>query len=60
MLTVSGLNVFHSNLQVVWDLSFRVNKGELVTMIGPNGAGQDYYGRDNRGDQPEGNRFDPV
>jgi branched-chain amino acid transport system ATP-binding protein len=40
MLTVSGLNVFHSNLQVVWDLSFRVNKGELVTMIGPNGAGK--------------------
>jgi branched-chain amino acid transport system ATP-binding protein len=40
MLTVSGLNVYHGNLQVVWDLSFRVNKGELVTMIGPNGAGK--------------------
>jgi branched-chain amino acid transport system ATP-binding protein len=40
MLIVSGLNVFHGNLQVVWDLSFRVNKGELVTMIGPNGAGK--------------------
>jgi branched-chain amino acid transport system ATP-binding protein len=40
MLTVSGLNVFHANLQVVWDLSFKVNKGELVTMIGPNGAGK--------------------
>lgn len=40
MLTVSGLNIFHSNLQVVWDLSFRVGKGELVTMIGPNGAGK--------------------
>jgi branched-chain amino acid transport system ATP-binding protein len=40
MLTVSGLNVFHGNLQVVWDLSFSVNKGELVTMIGPNGAGK--------------------
>jgi branched-chain amino acid transport system ATP-binding protein len=40
MLTVSGLNVFHANLQVVWDLSFRVDKGELVTMIGPNGAGK--------------------
>jgi branched-chain amino acid transport system ATP-binding protein len=40
MLTVSGLNVFHANLQVVWDLSFSVNKGELVTMIGPNGAGK--------------------
>jgi branched-chain amino acid transport system ATP-binding protein len=40
MLTVSGLNIFHGNLQVVWDLSFQVNKGELVTMIGPNGAGK--------------------
>jgi branched-chain amino acid transport system ATP-binding protein len=40
MLKVSGLNVFHSNLQVIWDLSFHVNKGELVTMIGPNGAGK--------------------
>jgi branched-chain amino acid transport system ATP-binding protein len=40
MLTVSGLNVFHGNLQVVWDLSFCVNKCELVTMIGPNGAGK--------------------
>ena len=40
MLTVSGLNVFHGNLQVVWDLSFCVKKGELVTMIGPNGAGK--------------------
>jgi branched-chain amino acid transport system ATP-binding protein len=40
MLSVSGLNVFHGNLQVVWDLSFHVNKGEIVTMIGPNGAGK--------------------
>jgi len=40
MLSVSHLNVFHGNLQVVWDLSFQVNKGELVTMIGPNGAGK--------------------
>ncbi|MDD1679995.1 MAG: ABC transporter ATP-binding protein [Methanoregula sp.] len=40
MLTVTGLNIFHANLQVVWDISFQVNKGELVTMIGPNGAGK--------------------
>jgi branched-chain amino acid transport system ATP-binding protein len=40
MLTVSGLNVFHGNLQVVWDLSLRIDKGELVTLIGPNGAGK--------------------
>lgn len=40
MLSVSGLNVFHSNLQVVWDISFHVERGELVTLIGPNGAGK--------------------
>ncbi len=40
MLDVTGLNVFHGNLQVVWDLGFHVGKGELVTLIGPNGAGK--------------------
>lgn len=40
MLTVTGLNVFHGNLQVVWDLDLNVDKGELVTLIGPNGAGK--------------------
>jgi branched-chain amino acid transport system ATP-binding protein len=40
MLTVTGLNVFHGNMQVVWDLSLRIGKGELVTLIGPNGAGK--------------------
>ena len=40
MLEISDLNVFHGNLQVVWDLSVRVEEGELVTLIGPNGAGK--------------------
>ncbi len=40
MLAVTDLNVFHGNLQVVWDLSFHIKKGELVTLIGPNGAGK--------------------
>jgi branched-chain amino acid transport system ATP-binding protein len=40
VLSISGLNVFHANLQVVWDLSLEVKRGELVTLIGPNGAGK--------------------
>lgn len=40
MLAVTGLNIFHGNLQVVWDLNFHVEKGEIVSMIGPNGAGK--------------------
>jgi len=40
MLNVSGLNIFHGNLHIIWDLSFIVKKGELVAFIGPNGAGK--------------------
>jgi branched-chain amino acid transport system ATP-binding protein len=40
VLSVSGLNVSHANLQVVWNLTFSVGEGELVTLIGPNGAGK--------------------
>ncbi|HUK38560.1 MAG TPA: ABC transporter ATP-binding protein [Methanomicrobiales archaeon] len=40
MLEIANLNVFHGNLQVVWDLSVTVGEGELVTLIGPNGAGK--------------------
>ncbi|MCX6686226.1 MAG: ABC transporter ATP-binding protein [Methanoregula sp.] len=40
MLDISGLNIFHGNIQVVWDLRLKVNEGEMVTLIGPNGAGK--------------------
>ena len=40
MLEISSLNIFHGNIQVVWDLSLSVGSGEMVTLIGPNGAGK--------------------
>ena len=40
MLDISGLNIFHGNIHVVWDLKLTVDEGEMVTLIGPNGAGK--------------------
>lgn len=40
MLEVIDLNIFHGNLQVVWNLNFHIEKGEIVTLIGPNGSGK--------------------
>jgi branched-chain amino acid transport system ATP-binding protein len=40
LLEISNLNIFHGNIQVVWDLSLKVNEGEVVTLIGPSGAGK--------------------
>ncbi len=40
MLSVEGLNVSYGRLQVLWDVSLRVEAGEVVSVIGPNGAGK--------------------
>lgn len=40
MLEVTGLDVYHGNLHVIWDLSFQISKGEIVTLLGSNGAGK--------------------
>jgi branched-chain amino acid transport system ATP-binding protein len=40
LLDISGLNIFHGNIQVVWDFRLTVDEGEMVTLIGPNGAGK--------------------
>lgn len=40
MLEINGLNVFYGDLQVLWDISLKVDKGETATLIGSNGAGK--------------------
>ncbi|HEX9407500.1 MAG TPA: branched-chain amino acid ABC transporter ATP-binding protein, partial [Thermoanaerobaculia bacterium] len=36
MLAVQGIDVFYGNAQALWDVSFSVNEGEIVTIIGAN------------------------
>ena len=40
MLEVSNINTFYGNIQVLWDVSFNVNEGEIFALIGANGAGK--------------------
>ena len=40
MLEVKGVDVFYGDVQVLWDVSFRVEKGEIVALIGGNGSGK--------------------
>lgn len=40
MLRVEGLEVAFGDLQVVWDVSFRVPEQSVVAILGPNGAGK--------------------
>ncbi|MDD2459059.1 MAG: ABC transporter ATP-binding protein [Eubacteriales bacterium] len=40
MLTVTNLNVFYDAIHAIHDVSFHVDEGEIVTLIGANGAGK--------------------
>src|SRR5512136_759253 len=40
MLEVKGINVFYGEAQALWDVSFFVQEGEIVTLVGSNGAGK--------------------
>ena len=40
MLKVEGLNVFYGAIHALHDISFHVESGEIVTLIGANGAGK--------------------
>ena len=40
MLTVNNINVYYGNIHAIKGISFDVNDGEIVTLIGANGAGK--------------------
>ena len=40
MLKVDNINVYYSQIHALHDVSFEVNDGEIVTLIGANGAGK--------------------
>ena len=40
MLNVDNLNVYYGNIHAIKDVSFNVQDGEIVTLIGANGAGK--------------------
>jgi len=40
VLNVKNIDVFYGDVQVIWDVSFDVGKGEIVALIGANGAGK--------------------
>ena len=40
MLEVKDINVFYGSINAVKDISFHVNEGEIISLIGANGAGK--------------------
>jgi branched-chain amino acid transport system ATP-binding protein len=40
MLEIKQIDVFYGDVQVIWDVSFEVKQGEIVALIGANGAGK--------------------
>jgi len=40
MLTITGLNVYYGAIHAVSDITLTVGQGEIVTLIGANGAGK--------------------
>jgi len=40
LLEVRGIDVLYGHVQALWNVSFTVDEGEVVTLIGANGAGK--------------------
>ena len=46
MLDVKDLNVYYGKIHAIKNISLTVEEGELVSLIGANGAGKTSYGPD--------------
>jgi branched-chain amino acid transport system ATP-binding protein len=40
VLEIKNIDVFYGDVQVIWDVAFEVREGEVVALIGANGAGK--------------------
>ena len=40
MLEVSNIDTFYGKMQALWDVSLRINEGEIVAIVGANAAGK--------------------
>ncbi|MCI5207894.1 MAG: ATP-binding cassette domain-containing protein [Candidatus Electrothrix sp. ATG2] len=40
MLELRNINSYYGNIQVLYDISLHVEQGEIITLIGANGAGK--------------------
>jgi branched-chain amino acid transport system ATP-binding protein len=40
VLEIRNIDVFYGDVQVIWDVTFEVKQGEIVALIGANGAGK--------------------
>lgn len=40
MLKINNMNVYYGNIYAIKDVNFKVKKGEIVSLIGANGAGK--------------------
>jgi len=40
MLEISHIDIYYGELQALWDISLTIGEGEIVTLVGSNGAGK--------------------